>query len=143
MPELPEVESARTLCETHCVGATVTAVAFLEDGTFDEKIFAGTTAKAFRSALLGRTLASAKRLGKHMWWEMAGGGGSTSASHSPLFHFGMTGAFSVRGEGARKYKSFEVDTTSWPRGSPSSWSTSTTASPWRTRTRDDSAAFVS
>ena len=40
MPELPEVESARTLCETHCVGATVTAVAFLEDGTFDEKIFA-------------------------------------------------------------------------------------------------------
>ena len=54
MPELPEVESARTLRETHCAaGATVTAVAFLEDGTFDEKIFAGTTAKAFRSALLG------------------------------------------------------------------------------------------
>lgn len=114
MPELPEVESARTLCETHCVGATVTAVAFLEDGTFDEKIFAGTTAKAFRSALMGRTLATAKRLGKHMWWEMSGGGGSKSASQSPLFHFGMTGAFSVRGEGAMKYKSFEVDTTSWP-----------------------------
>jgi formamidopyrimidine-DNA glycosylase len=28
MPELPEVESARSLVEEHCLGATVTEVAF-------------------------------------------------------------------------------------------------------------------
>lgn len=121
MPELPEVESARALCEAHCLGATVTSVAFLEDGTFDEKIFEGTTAAAFRSALVGKTLVSARRLGKHMWWELGvkqGKHGKKATSSytdaSPVFHFGMTGAMSVRGEGAMKYKSFEVDTTSWP-----------------------------
>ena len=121
MPELPEVESARALCEAHCLGATVTSVAFLEDGTFDEKIFAGTTATAFRKALLGKTLVGARRLGKHMWWELGVKQGKrgkdappSETDASPLFHFGMTGAMSVRGEGAMKYKSFEVDTTSWP-----------------------------
>ena len=121
MPELPEVESARALCEAHCLGATVTSVAFLEDGTFDEKIFAGTTAKDFRQALLGKTLISARRLGKHMWWELGVKQGKRSkkampseTDASPVFHFGMTGAMSVRGKGAMKYKSFEVDTTSWP-----------------------------
>ena len=122
MPELPEVESARVLCEAHCLGATVTSVAFLEDGTFDEKIFEGTTAAAFRSALMGKTLVSARRLGKHMWWELGVEQGkhgkkakpSEKTDASPVFHFGMTGAMSVRGEGAMKYKSFEVDTTSWP-----------------------------
>ena len=114
MPELPEVESARALCEEHCLGATVVGVAFLEDGSFDEKIFAGTTAKAFKAALMGRTLGVARRLGKHMWWEMHGGGAKTPVSLSPLFHFGMTGAMSVKGEGASKYKSFVVDTSSWP-----------------------------
>lgn len=121
MPELPEVESARVLCEAHCLGATVTSVAFLEDGTFDEKIFAGTTATDFREALVGKTLVSARRLGKHMWWELGvkrgKQGKKTTPSEtdaSPLFHFGMTGAMSVRGGGAMKYKSFEVDTTSWP-----------------------------
>ena len=114
MPELPEVESARALCEEHCLGATVVGVAFLEDGSFDEKIFAGTTAKAFKAALMGRTLGVARRLGKHMWWEMHGGGAKTPESLSPLFHFGMTGAMSVKGEGASKYKSFVVDTSSWP-----------------------------
>ena len=121
MPELPEVESARVLCEAHCLGATVTSVAFLEDGTFDEKIFAGTTATDFREALVGKTLVSARRLGKHMWWELGvkrgKQGKKTTPSEtdaSPLFHFGMTGAMSVRGGGAMKYTSFEVDTTSRP-----------------------------
>ena len=38
MPELPEVESARVLCEKHIVGATIVSVEFNEDGTYDEKI---------------------------------------------------------------------------------------------------------
>ena len=120
MPELPEVESAsarrgaRRRRDRRRRG-------LLEDGSFDEKIFAGTTAKAFKAAPMGRTLGVARRLGKHMWWEMHGGGAKTPESLSPLFHFGMTGAMSVKGEGASKYKSFVVDTSSWPRGSRS-WS---------------------
>lgn len=31
-----------------------------------------------------------------------------------LFHFGMTGSFVVRGQGATKYKSFSVDSEQWP-----------------------------
>jgi formamidopyrimidine-DNA glycosylase len=102
MPELPEVESARRLCEAHCVGATVVGVNFNQDGTFDEKIFAGTTEKEFVEALVGRDLLEAKRLGKHMWWEMSGP--SSPSSLSPLFHLGMTGAMSVEGKGAMQYK---------------------------------------
>ncbi len=42
------------------------------DGTFDEKIFEGTTAAAFRSALMGKTLVSARRLGTRRWrsWKL-------------------------------------------------------------------------
>lgn len=125
MPELPEVESARALCESHCLGATVVSVAFLEDGSFDEKIFAGTSALEFRDALIGKSLLDTKRHGKHMWWELGvknckgkgkdkDKGTDTTSDVSPLFHFGMTGAMSVKGKGAMKYKSFEVDTTTWP-----------------------------
>lgn len=113
MPELPEVESARSLVEAHCLGAKVLRVDFNEDGTFDEKIFAGTTEKDFRKALVGRTVAASKRRGKHMWWELSGSSGSTSSS-SPLFHFGMTGAMTIKGKGAMKYKAFAVDVDSWP-----------------------------
>tara|TARA_B110000977_G_scaffold167399_2_gene215950 strand:+ start:10800 stop:11981 length:1182 start_codon:yes stop_codon:yes gene_type:complete len=122
MPELPEVESARVLCETHCLGATVTSVEFLEDGTFDEKIFNGSDAKSFRKALMGKTLLGTKRHGKHMWWDLGEkhDKGSKAKSHdtksdmSPLFHFGMTGSMSIKGKDAMKYKSFKVDTESWP-----------------------------
>lgn len=108
MPELPEVESARCLVEAHCIGAKVTKVEFNEDGSFDEKIFKDVERKAFVSALLNKTLKAAHRRGKHMWWDMSGG------ADSPLFHFGMTGAFSIRGKGAMKYKAFVVDTSNWP-----------------------------
>ena len=74
MPELPRW-NPRGRSARNCLGATVVGVAFLEDGP-DEKIFAGTTAKAFKAALMGRTLGVARRLGKHMWW-MHGGGAKT------------------------------------------------------------------
>lgn len=112
MPELPEVESARSLVEAHCVGAKVVKVEFNADGTFDEKIFAGTTAAEFRKALVGKTLSAARRLGKHMWWDLSGSG--SPGRSSPLFHFGMTGAMSIKGKGAMKYKAFVVDVANWP-----------------------------
>jgi hypothetical protein len=36
------------------------------------------------------------------------------AGTSPLFHFGMTGAMSVRGVQGVTYKEFSVDTSEWP-----------------------------
>lgn len=108
MPELPEVESARCLVEAHCIGAKVTKVEFNEDGTYDEKIFKDIEQKAFISCLKGKTLTAAHRRGKHMWWDMKGG------TVSPLFHLGMTGAFSIKEKGAMKYKAFVVDVDNWP-----------------------------
>jgi formamidopyrimidine-DNA glycosylase len=63
MPELPEVESARSLVEAHCLGAEVLAVEYNQDGTFDEKIFAGTTEAEFARALVGKTLDATRRHG--------------------------------------------------------------------------------
>ena len=90
MPELPEVESARVLCEKHIVGATIVSVEFNEDGTYDEKIFKEIDESQFTSALKGRTVKAARRLGKHLWWDL----GTRS---TPLFHFGMTGAMTIKG----------------------------------------------
>ena len=108
MPELPEVESARVLCEKHIVGATIVSVEFNEDGTYDEKIFKEIDESMFTSALKGRIVKAARRLGKHLWWDL----GTRS---TPLFHFGMTGAMTIKGGGSIvKYKAFAVDMVNWP-----------------------------
>lgn len=48
--------------------------------------------QAFRDAMVGRTLDSTHRRGKQMWWQLSGPDGLPQ----PLFHFGMTGSFSVQ-----------------------------------------------
>ena len=63
--------------------------------------------QVFVGALVGRRVHAVHRRGKQLWWELEGPG------PHPLFHFGMTGSFSVQGVDAPKYKSFSVS------GSPS------------------------
>lgn len=119
MPELPEVESARALVEAHGAGKVISDVIALEQGggprsgLFDDIVFSGCpSADAAKAFLVGRTLVSARRRGKQMFWTLSGGGPSL------LCHFGMTGSISVLPPGrvavAAKYKSFAVDATSWP-----------------------------
>lgn len=115
MPELPEVEAARTLLGEHCTGKRITGVFALEAGggpragSFDNIVFDDTAADAAAvvAGLRGKTLVGVHRKGKQLWLELS------SPPHL-LGHFGMTGAFVVRGVAAARYKSFKVEEESWP-----------------------------
>jgi len=118
MPELPEVEAARRIVERICAGATISAVSTRElgggarEGQFDDIVFENVGEKSeesYRSALLGKTLKQVHRKGKQLWFEFF-----ERDSPCVLFHFGMTGAFVIKGQTISKYKSFKVDETQWP-----------------------------
>jgi formamidopyrimidine-DNA glycosylase len=105
MPELPEVEAARLLCEEHLVGRTLAAVRPVED----TKLFGPDGGRAFAS-LVGRRLLGAHRHGKHLWLQFAGAGPAALA-----LHFGMTGSVAVRGVGRIQYvNAGTVDNAVWP-----------------------------
>lgn len=117
MPELPEVEAARCLVERHCGGSRLKAVNDLEagggprDGQFDEIVICeGVRAGDLAAALVGRKLANVRRKGKQLWFELGG----TGKHKAVLFHFGMTGAFVVKGHAALKYQEFTVRDEQWP-----------------------------
>ena len=130
MPELPEVEAARRLVEANCVGATITRVLALESGggprhgLFDEIVCAAESfsgADALEAALVGRRLVASCRRGKQMWWELSAGGRAAAtggASTALLWHFGMSGSFSVhKPDGTTStahYKRVVVDLAQWP-----------------------------
>lgn len=70
-------------------------------------VIAGCTKAELEAALLGARIVALHRRGKHMWWEL-------DRKPWPLWHFGMTGSFVIRGLAAPKYQSFAVDEKSWP-----------------------------
>lgn len=84
MPELPEVERGRCIAEAALAGRTIRRVHCAED----EIVYQGISARKFRRSVEGRRVLAVKRRGKQLWFEMDKG-------PHPLFHFGMTGAFSV------------------------------------------------
>jgi formamidopyrimidine-DNA glycosylase len=86
MPELPEVEFGRRLAESVAAGGRVVDVRCARDSI----VFEGVSSRRFRIALIGATVLAVRRYGKHLWFE-------TDRRPQPLFHFGMTGAFRVRG----------------------------------------------
>ncbi len=87
MPELPEVEFGRRLAERALVGRRLVSVSCADD----DIVFDGVTPEAVRDALLGARVERVERRGKHLWWVL-------DRPLHPLFHFGMTGAFRLRGE---------------------------------------------
>ena len=109
MPELPEVESARSLLVKHCKGAMITSFISDEqgggprDGLFDDIVFdvKGDNKQDDFNSLQGSTLNDVNRQGKQLWMELSSG-------VSLLVHFGMTGSFVIKGEPIPQYKSFEV-----------------------------------
>lgn len=82
MPELPEVEAAKRLVESHCLGATI--VKALVD--IDNKVIDGVTAAALQEALTGKKIVGAHRKGKHMWLEL-------DSRPFPSFQFGVYSPF--------------------------------------------------
>ena len=118
MPELPEVEQARSLVERCLQGKSIKSVNAREagggprDGSFDDKVVGeGVTEKGLVAALKGKKVTHVCRKGKQMWIEL--GGGASDASL--LFHLGMTGSIVVKGEARASYQSFKVDEAFPPR----------------------------
>ncbi|KAJ7275543.1 AtMMH-1 [Mycena haematopus] len=124
MPELPEVERAKTLINKHS-GKVIEKVDTVEDAI----VFAGTTHDEFvrlwsqgastsfnppnlfkkAKELTGRTLESAGRYGKVFYLNLSGSG------KVPVLHFGMTGMLQVKGELATYYKETpRTASTDWP-----------------------------
>jgi formamidopyrimidine-DNA glycosylase len=90
MPELPEVERARSLIEARALGRRIIAVD--DRDTYVCRPFAPGEIAA---ALVGRELTAAHRLGKSMWVETDGGGGPALG-----LHLGMAGRIVVDDEAA-------------------------------------------
>ncbi len=86
MPELPEVEFARKMLSESIVGRRVVEVWAADDAIVIEDV----PSLAVVSALEGALVVAARRRGKHLWLEL-------DRRPWPLFHFGMTGAFRLRG----------------------------------------------
>ena len=87
MPELPEVERARALIESHAVSRTIASV---DDS--DTWVCRPHAPGEIADALTGATLVSAHRRGKAMWVEMEDG--------PPLgLHLGMTGRIAIDEDG--------------------------------------------
>ncbi|MCU0728464.1 MAG: hypothetical protein MUE73_22215 [Planctomycetes bacterium] len=89
MPELPEVERARKLLDTVATGRRIVRAVAIEDPI----VYEGATPEEVARALRGRRVEAVRRRGKHLWIEL-------DVRPWPLFHFGMTGGFAVRGPDA-------------------------------------------
>ena len=115
MPELPEVEASRKMLEEHCAGRKITGCSAIEaggharDGEFDAIVIddADASAESVATALKGKTLVGVRRRGKQLLLEMS------SPPHL-LGHFGMTGAFVIKGVAPLKFQEFKVHDAEWP-----------------------------
>eukprot|EP00668_Euglena_longa_P047573 GGOE01063453.1.p1 GENE.GGOE01063453.1~~GGOE01063453.1.p1 ORF type:complete len:393 (+),score=16.71 GGOE01063453.1:78-1181(+) len=99
----------------HCGGRTIQKVLAKEGGggprggLFDDKVIAeGTSEARILSALQGHQLVEVHRRGKLLWFELKPG------PDSVLFHFGMTGAFVIKGVLPLTYKDFTIHSDLWP-----------------------------
>lgn len=86
VPELPEAEFGRKLAASVAAGRKICEVRCQSDSI----VFCGREASEVESQLRGRHICDVHRRGKYIWFEL------DRAPH-PVFHFGMTGAFRVRG----------------------------------------------
>ncbi|KAM3393371.1 hypothetical protein ACQJBY_014188 [Aegilops geniculata] len=104
MPELPEVEAARLALEEHCVGKRIVRCSAAED----TKVIDGVAPSRLEAALVGRTIAAARRKGKNLWLLL-------DSPPFPSFQFGMAGAIYIKGVELSKYKRSAVSPTEeWP-----------------------------
>ena len=90
MPELPEVETARSLISDNALRRRIVAV---DDG--DTFVCRPHSPGQLRDALIGRALTAAHRRGKAMWCETSGIGGSATPGPDLGIHLGMGGRIIV------------------------------------------------
>ncbi len=90
MPELPEVETARSLIADQALHRRIAGV---DDA--DTFVCRPHSPGELREALVGRTLTAAHRRGKAMWCETSGIGRSTTPGPDLGIHLGMSGRIIV------------------------------------------------
>ena len=90
MPELPEVETARSLIANRALHRRIVGV---DDA--DTFVCRPHSPGELREALVGRTLTAAHRRGKAMWCETSGIGRSTTPGPDLGIHLGMSGRIIV------------------------------------------------
>ena len=90
MPELPEVETARTLITGQALHRPIADV---DDS--DSYVGRPHAPGELRSALTGRSLTAAHRRGKTMWLETSGTGGAAEPGPELGIHLGMSGRIVV------------------------------------------------
>jgi formamidopyrimidine-DNA glycosylase len=121
MPELPEVEAARSLIKSCLVGSRIEDVFSIESGSgprhgqFDDLVHEN-SAEEFENALKNRRLLGVHRKGKQIWLDL-GKPSEMDADHVDacvLIHFGMTGMLVLHGRPAATYKEFKIHDESWP-----------------------------
>ncbi|KAI1329403.1 formamidopyrimidine-DNA glycosylase [Xylariaceae sp. FL0255] len=89
MPEIAEVARLVHFLRHHLVGKRITSLTAPDDAIIFGKV--GTTAAAFRSALVNKKVVAAGSQGKYFWLELE------SPPHA-VMHLGMTGWIHVKGE---------------------------------------------
>jgi formamidopyrimidine-DNA glycosylase len=94
VPELPEVETARSLIADQALHRLIVGV---DDA--DTFVCRPHSPGELRDALTGRTLTAAHRRGKAMWIETSGLGGSTEPGPDLGLHLGMGGRIVVTSKG--------------------------------------------
>src|SRR5580698_1847760 len=90
MPELPEVETARSLIADEALNRLIVDV---DDS--DTFVCRPHSPGELRDALIGRTLTAAHRRGKTMWLETSGAGDAAEAGPELGIHLGMSGRIVV------------------------------------------------
>ncbi|KMT00644.1 hypothetical protein BVRB_9g219360 isoform B [Beta vulgaris subsp. vulgaris] len=104
MPELPEVEAARSAIAEHCIGKKIMKAIIADDS----KVIVDVSRSEFESSLLNKTIVAAHRKGKNMWLQL-------DSPPFPSFQFGMAGAIYIKGVAVTKYKRSAVnDADEWP-----------------------------
>ncbi|KAH8684797.1 putative formamidopyrimidine-DNA glycosylase [Tricladium varicosporioides] len=95
MPEIAEVARVVHFLRKSLVGKTLAVVKAQDDASVFGKV--GTTGAEVQKALVGKKVIDAGSQGKYFWLIM-------SSPPHPVFHFGMTGWFYIRGEKTIHYR---------------------------------------
>ena len=106
---------------THIVGKTLAIVKAPDDANVFGKV--GTTGQAFEKALTSKTIVDAGQQGKYFWYAsnctamlvpLTSYRLVMSSPPHPLFHFGMTGWFHIRGVSTAYYRDGKPESEDWP-----------------------------
>lgn len=109
MPELPEVESARRL-----IAQTALHRRIVEVDDSDQFVCRPHAPGDIRTALVGRTLTAARRIGKSMWCETSPRPGEEAPGPDLGIHLGMGGIILVTEADGRKHRGGDYQPRSQP-----------------------------